>query len=269
MSPKSSCKLESNIQEPSEFIYGNIDVVWRICLSLVLGVSMISSLIGNACTCAVIIREKTMRTPTNLYLFNLAVTDFAVSLFVPIELYLWWSLNYNYMENRYFQFQYLIWDLLCNCNVLTILTFTIERYLVITKPFLRQKLGNKKRICVIISINWIISGIFAVFNICYVLNFAKKPYVYWFSSIPEKNKAFFVAFSMLVFFVIPMLIIIILYILIAINLKSKKSTAEPKSRYRRQSRSKAVKLLGKLSYTYNIMLHPILCYVCMYIHSSS
>ena len=42
-------------------------------------------------TCLVIMQNEYMRTPTNIYLFNLAVTDLATLLFaMPSELYLMW-----------------------------------------------------------------------------------------------------------------------------------------------------------------------------------
>ena len=52
---------------------------------LVLGV------LGNVATCLVIMKNEYMRTTTNIYLFNLAVTDLATLLFaMPSELYLMW-----------------------------------------------------------------------------------------------------------------------------------------------------------------------------------
>lgn len=36
--------------------------------------------IGNACTCLVIIADKSMHNPTNFYLFSLAVSDIIILL---------------------------------------------------------------------------------------------------------------------------------------------------------------------------------------------
>ena len=42
-------------------------------------------------TCLVIMKNEYMRTTTNIYLFNLAITDLATLLFaMPSELYLMW-----------------------------------------------------------------------------------------------------------------------------------------------------------------------------------
>ena len=49
-------------------------------------------ILGNVATCLVIMKNEYMRTTTNIYLFNLAVTDLATLLFaMPSELYLMWK----------------------------------------------------------------------------------------------------------------------------------------------------------------------------------
>ena len=52
---------------------------------------LILCVLGNMATCLVIMKNEYMRTTTNIYLFNLAVTDLATLLFaMPSELYLMW-----------------------------------------------------------------------------------------------------------------------------------------------------------------------------------
>ena len=52
---------------------------------------LILGVLGNMATCLVIMKNEYMRTTTNIYLFNLAVTDLATLLFaMPSELYLMW-----------------------------------------------------------------------------------------------------------------------------------------------------------------------------------
>ena len=52
---------------------------------------LILGVLGNVATCLVIMNNEYMRTTTNIYLFNLAVTDLATLLFaMPSELYLMW-----------------------------------------------------------------------------------------------------------------------------------------------------------------------------------
>lgn len=46
-----------------------------IPITVVYVIIFISGLMGNICTCLVIIRNRHMRTATNYYLFNLALSD--------------------------------------------------------------------------------------------------------------------------------------------------------------------------------------------------
>lgn len=46
-----------------------------IPITVIYVVIFISGLVGNVCTCFVIIRNRHMRTATNYYLFSLAVSD--------------------------------------------------------------------------------------------------------------------------------------------------------------------------------------------------
>jgi neuromedin U receptor 1 len=46
-----------------------------VALSIVYGAIFITGLLGNACTCVVIVTNAHMHTATNYYLFSLAVSD--------------------------------------------------------------------------------------------------------------------------------------------------------------------------------------------------
>lgn len=216
----------------------------KIILTTFLGTSMVISLIGNVCTCAVIARDKTMRTPTNCYLLNLAITDVMTALFVPIEIYIIWVPDFYPLGEEGCRIHFLLWDLLSNCGVLTILAFTIERYLVISKPFLRQRLALNSRVFKIVSLNWIVSCIFSFPSIFYVYFVERKQNVYCFLTVPDKDKTYLIAIELFVFFLLPVTVIFVLYILIALKLKSTKSKSRPIPVYGKQNRNKAVKMLG-------------------------
>lgn len=223
--------------------YKESDLI-KIILTLFLSVSMLFSLIGNVCTCAVIARDKSMRTPTNCYLMNLAITDLMTALLVPIEIYMIWVPDFYPLGEEGCRIHFLMWDLLCNCSVLTILAFTIERYLVIAKPFLRQRLVLNSRVFKIVAINWILSCVFSFPSIFYVYFVERKQNVYCFLTVPDKDKTYLIAVELLVFFVLPMTVIFGLYVLIALKLKSTKSKSRPNPVYGKKNRNKAVKMLG-------------------------
>lgn len=53
---------------------------------------LVSGIVGNVSTCVVIARNKHMHTPTNYYLFSLAVSDLLLlAVGLPPEMYYIWS----------------------------------------------------------------------------------------------------------------------------------------------------------------------------------
>lgn len=61
-------------------------------LTCVYAVILVTGLVGNVSTCVVIARNKHMHTPTNYYLFSLAVSDLLLLLLgLPPEMYYNWS----------------------------------------------------------------------------------------------------------------------------------------------------------------------------------
>ncbi|XP_041988162.1 neuromedin-U receptor 2-like [Aricia agestis] len=228
----------------------------KILLTGFLGIFMVFSLIGNICTCAVIARDKNMRTPTNCYLLNLAITDLMIALFVPIEIYLIWEPDFYPLDEEGCRLHFLLWDLLSNCSVLTILAFTIERYLVISKPFLRQTLVLNSRVFKIVSVNWAVACLFAIPNAFYVYLVERKQNVYCFFTVPDTEKTYLVCMELLVFYVLPMTVIFVLYVLIAMKLRSTKSTSRQNPVHGKQKRNKAVKLLVAVAASFFICWSP-------------
>lgn len=221
-------------------------VVMDVLVSIFIVVCMILSLVGNFCTCAVIARDKTMRTPTNCYLLNLAIIDMMTVLYVPIEIYMILVPDFYPFGEYGCLIQLLVWDCLSNCSALTITAFTIERYLVVSKPFLRQKLSLKSRVCKIIAAIWFISCIFCIPDIFYIDLLERKKYVYCYFYLSEVL-IITVICDIFVFFVMPMTIITVLYVLIALKLKYAALKMRNSPVIGNQSRGKAVKMLGKLS----------------------
>lgn len=216
----------------------------KILISIFLGICMILSIVGNVCTCAVIARDRSMRTPTNCYLFNLAITDLLFAAFVPIETYLIWIPYLYPLGEVGCRLHFFIYDCLCNCSALTIAAFTVERYLVVSNPFLRQKLSRNSRVFKIIAIIWVISVFFCVPDLFYIDLLEKKKYVYCYFTISETLKVLF-GVEQIVFFVAPLTIIFVLYVLIALKLKSANNKLRSSPVTGNQNRDKAVKMLGE------------------------
>ncbi|GIY85587.1 uncharacterized protein CDAR_205311 [Caerostris darwini] len=58
---------------------------WLIPLTSVYSVIFVTGLMGNICTCIVIVTNPSMQSSTNCYLFNLAVTDLWTLIFGKLK----------------------------------------------------------------------------------------------------------------------------------------------------------------------------------------
>ncbi|XP_050346613.1 pyrokinin-1 receptor-like isoform X2 [Nymphalis io] len=118
----------------------------------------ITGLFGNLFTCVVIIRNKSMHTATNYYLFSLAISDLLLLVSgMPQEMYSIWSKWPYIFGNIFCVLRGLAAETSTNASVLTITLFTVERYLAICHPFATHKMSKLSRATKHIIILWIVS----------------------------------------------------------------------------------------------------------------
>lgn len=218
----------------------------KIILSIYLGTTIVLNLIGNVCTCAVIIQNRSMRTPTNCYLLNIAIIDLLTGLFVPIEIYLIWIPDFYPLGEFGCRLHFILWDFLLNASLLIITAFTLERYLVVTRPFLRQKLALNSRVWKIVGVIWFLCALFIIPDVFYIDLLERKKYVLCYFTISAGNTAI-VGFEVFAFSVVPMVLITVLYILIFIALNSEKRKPRASPVIVQHNRDKAIKMLGELA----------------------
>ncbi|XP_062559613.1 pyrokinin-1 receptor-like [Armigeres subalbatus] len=181
----------------------------------------VAGIVGNLAICIVIAKNRSMHTATNYYLFNLAVSDFLLLLFgMPLEVYGTWY-PYAYPFN---QVACIITGLLSetatNATVLTITSFTVERYIAICHPFRSHTMSKLSRAIKFVIAIWLVAFGLAT------------PQALQFGVVESahtrlctiKNRHFEHAFevSSFLFFVGPMTVIAVLYVLIGIKLRKSK-----------------------------------------------
>lgn len=179
----------------------------------------VTGVVGNISTCIVIYKNKSMHTATNYYLFSLAVSDFLLLISgVPQEVYIIWS-KYPYVFGEVFcVVRGLMAETSANATVLTITSFTVERYLAICHPFLQHTMSKLSRAVRLIIIVWIISVLLAV-PLALQFGITNNHGV---DSCEIKRVIIEHSFelSTILFFVTPMSIITVLYVLIGLKLRS-------------------------------------------------
>uniref|UniRef100_T1JJP1 G-protein coupled receptors family 1 profile domain-containing protein n=1 Tax=Strigamia maritima TaxID=126957 RepID=T1JJP1_STRMM len=203
-----------------------------IPLTVVYVIIFISGFIGNVIVCLVIARQPSMQTATNYYLFSLAVSDMLLLLFgLPNDVKLFWQQYPWKLGNVMCKARALLSEATNYASVLTIVAFTGERYVAVCHPILSQTLSSLPRVNRIIGVTWILSLVsaipFSVFTRVYYTDFPPNS-GQWLEesaicSIPLTKGSEYrplLLFSSLVFFLLPMCLIVCLYIRIALALRA-------------------------------------------------
>jgi hypothetical protein len=185
---------------------------------LVLSFFSLFGIIGNYLVCCAIIRDKTLKTTTNYYVFSLALADLAVCILVlPVAI----SKDFY----GYWFFYEWIWTcplfifldvLLCTVSIYHLATVSILRFFVIQFPFKHAYFKSKRLTLSIIVFIWIISIIISS-NILFISLFDLN------SVLSQKqcyvSNDYFIIYGSIFSFVIPLLIMLIMFLLMARKLR--------------------------------------------------
>lgn len=134
-------------------------------ITLVYLLIFLIGLSGNLLTCAVITKHKKMRTPTNLYLFSLAVSDLLVLLFgMPLEIYdLWQNYPFPFGEGACY-FKIFLFETVCFASILNVTALSVERYIAVVHPLKTRYVSTNKHARRVITCVWVVSLVCAIPN---------------------------------------------------------------------------------------------------------
>ncbi|XP_032094953.1 neuromedin-U receptor 2 [Thamnophis elegans] len=249
------------------FLYGpkhshlSLPMTWIYALIFIVGVS------GNLLVCLVILKHRNMQTPTNCYLFSLAISDLLVLLFgMPLEVYEMWS-NYPFLFGPvgcYFKTAF--FETVCFASILIITMVSIERYMAILHPFRARLKNTQQRALRIILTLWLLSIIFSLPNtsihgikLQYFPNRTEVPgsaictvvYSMWIYN-------WIIQLTSLLFYVLPMSVISILYCLMGLKLRRDRSleVKEMQMNIKLSSRKSITKMLFVLVIVFGVCWAP-------------
>uniref|UniRef100_A0A8C5AMY0 Neuromedin U receptor 1a n=1 Tax=Gadus morhua TaxID=8049 RepID=A0A8C5AMY0_GADMO len=195
--------------------------------------------VGNVLTCTVIARNKVMWTPTNLYLFSLAVSDLLVLLLgMPLELYEMWQ-NYPFLLGAGgCYFKTFLFEVVCFASILNVTALSVERYIAVVHPLRAKYVVTRRHAKRVILTVWAASILCALPNTS-LHGIATLP-----TGVNASDSASAAAggvldsaicvplspqwynltiqVTTLVFFVLPMATISVLYLLIGLHLQREK-----------------------------------------------
>ncbi|XP_054709125.1 neuromedin-U receptor 2-like [Uloborus diversus] len=230
---------------------------WLIPLTVVYSIIFLTGIVGNVCTCLVIARNQYMQTATNCYLFNLAIADMMTLLFaMPLELLTLWEQYPWKLGTVMCWLRGVVPEATAYASILTIVTFSTERYIAICHPIRQQTKSKLSRAIRNIGIIWlgsILSAIpYAVFTrVNYLTTNGQEdgdliPESAWCGfpfHKPQRQWETLMLCSTFVFFVMPLSMITALYVRIALALHQSRnlhrSTSESAQCRLERERSKA------------------------------
>ena len=184
--------------------------------------------VGNALTCVVILRHRAMRTPTNYYLFSLAVSDLLVLLLgLPLELYEMWR-NYPFLLGAGgCYFRTLLFETVCLASVLNVTALSIERYVAVVHPLQARSVVTHAHVRRVLGAIWGLALLCSLPNTS--LHGIRQLDVPCRGTVPNsavctlvRRRALYnlvVQATALLFFCLPMATISVLYLLIGLRLR--------------------------------------------------
>uniref|UniRef100_A0A8B9QE11 Neuromedin U receptor 2 n=1 Tax=Apteryx owenii TaxID=8824 RepID=A0A8B9QE11_APTOW len=236
-------------------------------MALVYTLIFVVGVVGNFLVCLVIIKHRNMKTPTNYYLFSLAVSDLLMLFFgMPLEVYEMWS-NYPFLFGPIgCYFKTALFETVCFASILSVTTVSVERYVAILHPFRAKLESTRKRALRTIVVLWVLSVLFALPNtsthgimLQYFPNGTLVPGSATCTVVrPMWIYNCIVQITSFLFYVLPMGVISVLYYLMGLRLKGDKSleVEEMAVNVQRPSRKSVTKMLFVLVMVFAICWAP-------------
>lgn len=192
-------------------------------VSAVYAAIFVSGVVGNVSVCAVIVRMPELHTATNYYLFSLAVSDLALLLLgLPNEMSVFWQQYPWPLGEPLCKFRAIVSEMVSYTSVLTIVAFSTERYLAICHPLYAYKMKGLRRALIVIGSIWLVAlGAALPFGVYTKVSYIEFPpgsgrrvadsafCAMLQEDVPEGYPVY--ELSMLFFFVLPMLALLVLY----------------------------------------------------------
>ena len=166
-------------------------------------VFMVFILVINGCVILLICCSSNMRSTSNIILSSLALSDFLVG-FVGIPLLVACSSTYTtpicVSSNIFFTF-------ISQSTVLHISVITCDRYFYITRPLRYRHIVQRRRVCAVLALTWLIS-LTSLVRLSWVLHVNIHTAKEDLARVQEHETTYFL-FNFFVFFLSPLILMII------------------------------------------------------------
>ncbi|XP_075032857.1 histamine H3 receptor [Mixophyes fleayi] len=137
---------------------GNFAFSWTVFLAVLMGVLIVTTVLGNALVMLAFVVDSSLRTQNNFFLLNLAISDFLVGalcipLYVPYVLTGRWSFGRSVCK------LWLVLDyLLCTSSVFNIVLISYDRFISVTRAVsYRAQQTNSRQAVLKMSMVWLLA----------------------------------------------------------------------------------------------------------------
>jgi len=137
--------------------------MWAVVLiTLTCGIMVVGTVVGNILVCTAVAIVRRLRTPSNLLIVSLAVSDLLVAVMVMpfatmYEVMGHWALGKAVCD---------MWTsldvLLCTASILNLCAISVDRYFVITRPFQYAMKRTPVRMAAMIIAVWVLSALISI-----------------------------------------------------------------------------------------------------------
>jgi hypothetical protein len=197
----------------------SFDDPFTIVLIVLYSLAFLTGFLGNIMVIAVVIRHRSMRTLTNMFLVNLAIGDFLV-IVICMPLTLGSLVYHNWVYGASMcKLTPFVQGVSVAVSVLTLLAISLDRFLAILKPMKARIIFSKRTVKFILGAIWLLAIALFV-PMLFVNNTTKEIYL---GGLFEKticseqwqeisSKQIYSLFVFLTLYLIPLLIMTVAYI---------------------------------------------------------
>ncbi|KAK3090733.1 hypothetical protein FSP39_014152 [Pinctada imbricata] len=217
---------------------------------------------GNGLVIYVILRYAKMKTVTNMYILNLAVSDFMFLIDLPLVSVTSW-LKYWVFGEAMCKINFILYSITIFTSVFTLMTLSIDRYMAVCHPLTSQNYRQPIRALFVIMVIWTVSFLVMLPTILYSQTIPNHRFpgkrsctIKWPENSPIQNDKAYTWYTFLLGFAIPISLITVFYTLVVIRLRNVGPANRQRSAERKKSHKKVTRMVLAVISVYVICWLP-------------
>nr|ANA75357.1 melanopsin 1 [Paralichthys dentatus] len=134
----------------------------------------ITGMLGNFLVIYAFCRSRSLRTPSNIFIINLAITDFLMC-FTQTPIFFLTSMHKRWIFGKKGCELYAFCGALFGiCSMMTLMVIAVDRYVVITRPLASLGVMSRRKALSILAVAWV-----------YSMGWSLPPFFGWSAYVPE------------------------------------------------------------------------------------